>query len=77
MRATARVAPTVSDIVGTYKSLVTNGCLNICKSNNEIMGKLWQRNYYQHIMRINPCPEICVEQNGGVERKTKKPHCNE
>lgn len=45
------IAPTVSDIVGTYKSLVANGCLNIFKSKNEIMGKLWQRNYYEHIIR--------------------------
>ena len=54
MRATARVAPTnttVSDIVGAYKSLVANGCLKIHKSKNEIMGKLWQRNYYEHIIR--------------------------
>lgn len=50
-RATARVAPTVSDIVGAYKSLVANGCLDIYKSKNETMGKLWQRNYYEHIIR--------------------------
>ena len=51
IRATARVAPTVSDIVGAYKSLVTNGCLEIYKSKNETMGKLWQRNYWEHIIR--------------------------
>lgn len=54
-RATARVAPTVAptvgDIVGAYKSLVANGCLEIYKSHNETMGKLWQRNYYEHIIR--------------------------
>ena len=45
-------APTaVGDIVGAYKSLVANGCLDIYKSKNEIMGKLWQRNYYEHIIR--------------------------
>lgn len=44
-------APTISDIVGAYKSLVANECLNIYKSNNEKMGKLWQRNYYEHIIR--------------------------
>ncbi len=49
--ATARVAPAVSDIVGAYKSLVANGCLHIYKMNNVIMGKLWQRNYYEHIIR--------------------------
>ena len=51
IRATARVAPTVSDIVGAYKSLVANGCLDIYKSKNKMMGKLWQRNYYEHIIR--------------------------
>jgi REP element-mobilizing transposase RayT len=51
IRGTARIAPTVSDIVGAYKSLVANGCLDIYKSKNETMGKLWQRNYYEHIIR--------------------------
>jgi len=50
--AGASPAPTtVPDIVGAYKSLVSNGCLSIYKSKNEIMGKLWQRNYYEHIIR--------------------------
>jgi len=42
---------TVGDIVGAYKSLVFNGCLEIYKSRNERMGKLWQRDYYEHIIR--------------------------
>lgn len=42
---------TVSDIVGAYKSLVTNGCLGIYKTKNETMGRLWQRNYYEQIIR--------------------------
>ena len=50
-RAGASPAPTIFDIVGAYKSLVANGCLKIYKSKNEIMGKLWQRNYYEHIIR--------------------------
>jgi REP element-mobilizing transposase RayT len=50
-RAGASPAPTVFDIVGAYKSLVANGCLNIYKSKNEIMGKFWQRNYWEHIIR--------------------------
>ena len=41
----------VGDIVGAYKSLVANECLKIYKSKNEFMGKLWQRNYYEHIIR--------------------------
>jgi putative transposase len=42
---------TVGDIVGAYKSLVANACLEIYKSKNVGMGKLWQRNYYEHIIR--------------------------
>lgn len=49
--ATARVAPTISDIVGAYKSLVANECLKLFKKNNETMGKLWQRNFHEHIIR--------------------------
>ncbi len=43
--------PTVSVIVGAYKSLVANGCLEIFKSKNKTMGKLWQRDFYEHIIR--------------------------
>jgi len=51
IRAGASPAPTVSNIVGAYKLLVANSCLEIYKFQNETMGKLWQRNYYQHIIR--------------------------
>ena len=52
-RARVNRAPTttIGDIVGAYKSLVSNECLKIYKSNNQIMGKLWQRNYYEHIIK--------------------------
>lgn len=46
-----RIAPTVSDIVGAYKSLVANSCLEIFKAKNKTMGKLWQRDFYEHIIR--------------------------
>ena len=59
--ATPRVAPTVSDIVGAYKSLVANGCLEIYKSKNETMGKLWQRNYHEHIIRNEPSYQTISE----------------
>ena len=51
--ATARVAPTmdVGAIVGAYKSLVFDKCLEIYKSHDKNMGKLWQRNYHEHIIR--------------------------
>ena len=56
-RATARVAPTIGDIIGAYKSLVANECLKIWKTKwvganpASTMGKLWQTNYYEHIIR--------------------------
>lgn len=55
-RAGASSAPTVenksiSDIVGAYKSLVSVACLNIFKSRDEVMGKLWQRDYYEQIIK--------------------------
>jgi REP element-mobilizing transposase RayT len=52
-RATARVAPTatIGRIVGAYKSLVSAKCLEISKQKNCVLGKLWQRNYYEHIIR--------------------------
>jgi len=59
--AGASPAPTaiasVSDIVGAYKSLVANGCLDIWKlkwaevNPAPTMGKIWQRDYYEHIIR--------------------------
>ena len=42
---------TIGDIVGAYKSLVANECIKIFKTKNQFMGKLWQRNYYEHIIR--------------------------
>lgn len=41
----------IGSIVGSYKSLVANKCLELYKSKDENMGKLWQRNYYEHIIR--------------------------
>jgi len=52
-RAGVNPAPTatIGNIVGAYKSLVTNACIDICNSQNIRLGKLWQRNYYEHIIR--------------------------
>ncbi|CAN5252209.1 hypothetical protein BH23BAC2_BH23BAC2_18390 [soil metagenome] len=53
---TSRVAPTVTPtpiggIIGAYISLVSIQCLEIYKNRNEVMGKLWQRNYWEIIIR--------------------------
>jgi len=53
-RAGASPAPTiVGNIVGAYKSQIANLYLEIFKQKHpgKIMGKLWQRNYYEHIIR--------------------------
>jgi REP element-mobilizing transposase RayT len=44
---------TVGDMIGAYKSIVANKCLELWKSKRpqERMGKLWQRNFYEHIIR--------------------------
>jgi putative transposase len=47
-------APTaVGDIVGAYKSLVMTECLRFLKQQTQetSLGKLWQRNYHEHIIR--------------------------
>ena len=53
-RATTRVAPTVlGNVVGAYKSLTTVEYARGVKTLNWLPfhGRLWQRNYYEHIVR--------------------------
>lgn len=42
---------TVGNIVGTFKSLAANEILKLYKIRNEYMGRFWQRNYYEHVIR--------------------------
>ena len=50
---TGEKPPSVSDVVGAFKSLCVNRCLNWIKQNDtkRFFGKLWQRNYWEHIIR--------------------------
>jgi putative transposase len=43
----------LGDIVGAFKSLATTGYIAGVKANGwpEFRGRLWQRNYYEHIIR--------------------------
>ena len=43
--------PTLGQIIGGFKSITSNECLRIYKEREETLGKLWQRNYYEHIIR--------------------------
>lgn len=42
---------TLSQVVGKYKSLVSNRWLDVCKANNIKMGSVWQRSFHDHIIR--------------------------
>ncbi len=46
-------APTVGEIIGAYKSLVATDCLKLFKKEHpgKQLGKLWQRDYWEHIIR--------------------------
>jgi REP element-mobilizing transposase RayT len=52
-RATTRVAPTVGNVVGAYKSLVTVEYTRGVKTKGwpAFHRRLWQRNFYEHIIR--------------------------
>ncbi|MCF6255245.1 MAG: transposase [Gammaproteobacteria bacterium] len=47
------IAPTVGDIVGAFKSITTNEYIHGVKQNHwpRFDKKLWQRNFYEHIVR--------------------------
>jgi REP element-mobilizing transposase RayT len=52
-RATTRVAPTLGDVVGAYKSRVTVEYTRGVKTKGwpAFRRRLWQRNFYEHIIR--------------------------
>ncbi len=53
-RATARVAPTLGDIIGSFKSACVTDYLKYIDENRlDTVGKIWQRNYHEHIIRTD------------------------
>ena len=52
-RATTRVAPTLGGVVGAFKSLTTVEYMRGVRAQGwtPFRGRLWQRNYYEHIVR--------------------------
>jgi len=48
---TAGITPTIGKIIGGYKSVVAKRWLDVCKKSNVRMGEIWQRSYYDHIIR--------------------------
>ncbi len=48
-------APTLGQVVGTYKSITTVTWLNYIKAHNMSWpGHVWQRNYYERVLRDKP-----------------------
>ncbi len=51
-RAEASAAPTISQIIRSFKSRSAMEYLKIIKKNNlNVSGKIWQRSFYDHIIR--------------------------
>ena len=52
-RATTRIAPTLGDVVGAFKSITTVRYTQGVKARiwNPFRERLWQRNYYEHVIR--------------------------
>jgi putative transposase len=55
-RATTRVAPTLGEIVGAFKSITTHEYVMGVRQHGwpPFPGRLWQRDYYEHIIRSEP-----------------------
>jgi len=51
--ATTRVAPTLGDVIGAYKSVVTVQYARAVKTRgwSPFRKRLWQRNYHEHVIR--------------------------
>jgi REP element-mobilizing transposase RayT len=50
---TQEKAPTLGNIVGAYKSIIAVSWLNHIKATKiECSGRIWQRNYYERVIRI-------------------------
>lgn len=43
--------PSIPQILDAYKSLISVQWLKICKQRNQHMGKIWQRSYYERVLR--------------------------
>ena len=52
-RATTRVAPTLGNVIGAYKSLTTVEYVRGVREKGweAFRGRVWQRNYYEHVIR--------------------------
>ena len=64
-KAAASAAPTISSIVGAFKSLCVHHWLKHVRANGiPAVGAFWQKNYYEHVIRteeeLNRCREYVI-----------------
>ena len=46
-----KITVSLGNVIGAYKSIVVNEFRKLCNDKHLIMGKIWQRNYYEYIIR--------------------------
>jgi REP element-mobilizing transposase RayT len=52
IRAGSSPAPTIGSIIGAFKSLCAGKWLRFIKTSNaDLPAKIWQRNYFEHVIR--------------------------
>ena len=78
-RATTRVAPTLGDVVGALKSIATVRYAQGVKAGmwSPFRERLWQRNYYEHVIRneseLNRAREYIAGNPGLWDRDRENP----
>ncbi len=77
-----RIAPTLGDIVNWFKTMTTNRYIHGVKQNDwpPFSGRLWQRNYYEHIIRkedeLNRFRCYIADNPANWQTDRGKPRCN-
>jgi len=78
-----RVAPTVGDMIDWFKTMTTNDYIRGVNHGQwrPFPGKLWQRNYYEHIIRdegdLNAIREYIVNNPAGWDTDNENPVCRD
>ena len=55
---------TIGEFVGAVKSVTANSWRKACTERGIVMGKIWQRGYYDHVLR---CEEDYIEKRRYIE----------
>lgn len=82
IEATTRVAPALGRVVGTFKSITTDKYIDGVKRYGwtPFSGKVWQRNYYEHVIRnertLNATREYIEANPWQWANDPENPFCN-